>query len=116
MGFGEASFIAVAILGKPKRDLFRNKRPCPMRTPCIARNRQTGNCPDSPRYALGGSKGQLGAAGAAACIWTGCAGPPSNYGADQGECEHGNGHKAGHEAPLAPLKLASVDKLRGDFN
>jgi hypothetical protein len=31
MGFGEASFIAVAILGKPKADLFRNKRPCPMR-------------------------------------------------------------------------------------
>ena len=24
MGFGEASFIAVAILEKPKRDLFRN--------------------------------------------------------------------------------------------
>jgi hypothetical protein len=36
MGFGEAdlceaSLIAVAILGKPKPDLFRNKRPCPMR-------------------------------------------------------------------------------------
>ena len=40
MGFGEASFIAVAILEKPKRDLFRNKRPCPMRWPCIARNWQ----------------------------------------------------------------------------
>ena len=31
MGYGEASFIAVAILGKPKADLFRDKRPCPMR-------------------------------------------------------------------------------------